>query len=691
MKKLLSVFFALLLACAFTAGAGSAEDSGTPEEPERVTSGVFVYIVRNDGTAEIVDRSGIIESLVIPEELDGHRVTRIGDMAFRQSRDLTSVTIPDSVTEIGDNPFYLCGSLAEIVISPDHPTLETVDGVLFSKPDRRLVFYPIAKENDQYTVPDGTQVIGKAAFSTCDALHSVTIPGSVTVIGDLAFNACRYLSYIGIPYGPTVIGSEAFSLCFSLKGIVIPGSVTAIGKGAFRACTHLTSVTIPDSVAEFGDNPFSNCTALREITVSPLNPYLRSVNGVLFSKPDMRLLSYLCGRPETEYTVPDGTTGIANDAFAFNPSLTAVTIPGSVTEIGDRAFQCCDALVNITIPDSVTAIGDNAFDGCASLKEIRVPGSVESIGQLAFCGCTSLQNAVISEGVKSIGYYAFGNCDSLTSIALPESLTDIGDYAFSSGSALTVSVIAGSPAEAYCIAGNYRYVQEEKQPADPHAFPEAVSGPAVCGDYEYMLLSDGTAEICAYNGWETELVIPGELDGIRVTGIGEEVFRNRNGLTKVTIPESVVHIGQGAFRDCHYLAEIDILGNITGVEDYTFHGCRGLRSMKLPETVQFIGNDAFSDCGYMWRINIPGNVKTIGDFAFYYCFSLAYIEVPDGVTDIGQQAFSLCDELKNVTIPASVTNMGMGVFYQSPVKVTVIPGSYAEDYCKTNHTRYVNP
>ena len=153
-------------------------------------------------------------------------VASIGDSAFSGCKSLTSVTIPDSVTAIGVNPFKTCHNLTDIVVSPDHPALAVIDGVLFSMADKRLVCYPYAFTAPSYSVPQGVESIGDGAFSGCYELTSVTIPGSVTSIGN-AFNGCVWL-----------------------KSVTIPDSVTSIGDLAFLGCECLTLTVGRDSYAK---------------------------------------------------------------------------------------------------------------------------------------------------------------------------------------------------------------------------------------------------------------------------------------------------------------------------------------------------------------------------------------------------------------------------------------------------------
>ena len=356
MKKIAVLSFVLLLTLACCTWVAAEETEKT-----EITSGDYTYIVLDDGTAKITRYFGKAEELAIPDELDGIKVTSIGDGAFSFCDSLTGITIPDSVTSIGANPFRYCVQLSEIIVSPDHPYLATIDGVLFSKPDKRLVCYPCSITADSYTIPDGIQIIGDGAFSACSFLTGITIPDSVTSIGNYAFSSCS-----------------------SLKSITIPDSVTIIGDSAFWGCTSLTSITIPNSVASIGENPFEVCFKLRDIIVSPDQPNLATIDGVLFSKPDKRLVCYPCAFTADSYTVPSGIQIIGGDAFYCCRYLTSIMIPDSVISIGNWTFYDCSSLTAITIPDSVTSIGENAFTINQDYKFILNPGLTATVSRNSY-------------------------------------------------------------------------------------------------------------------------------------------------------------------------------------------------------------------------------------------------------------------------------------------------------------------
>ncbi|MGI6725667.1 MAG: leucine-rich repeat domain-containing protein [Christensenellales bacterium] len=260
MKRVMIVTLALLLLAALY-------PTTTVHAEEALTSGDFEYHVLEDGTAEITWYKGSAESLEIPGKLNGLAVTSIGDRAFSERKNLKSITIPDSVTSIGDWAFYGCSSLKEITIPesvtcigemafygcenltnisipdsvtnlgynpfaycknlnrvtvhPDHPAFATIDGVLFNKADKRLIWYPMPREDTVYEIPQGIQSIGDGAFSWCENLTSISIPDSVTSIGDWAFSGCENLTSISIPDSVTSIGKMAFYWCSSLKKVIV--------------------------------------------------------------------------------------------------------------------------------------------------------------------------------------------------------------------------------------------------------------------------------------------------------------------------------------------------------------------------------------------------------------------------------------------------------------------------------------
>ena len=370
-----------------------------------------------------------LQSVTIPDS-----VTSIGGRAFGECSSLQSVTIPDSVTSIGDRAFSWCTSLQSVTI-PDSVT--SIDESAFSWcTSLQSVIIPdsVTSIGDRafwgctslqsVIIPDSVTSIGNKAFSDCKSLQSVTIPDSVTSISDSAFSGCSSLQSVTIPDSVTSIGRRAFSKCSSLQSVTIPDSVTSIGRWAFLKCSSLQSVTIPDSVTSIGAGAFSGCSSLHSFTIPDS---VTSINGNPFFSCPARIINY-----SKHFVIVENNlyTSDKRKLISYLSKENHFIIPDSVTSIGAMAFFACSSLQSVAIPGSVTSIGNVAFWGCSSLQSVTIPDSVTSIGNEAFSHCSSLQSVIIPDSVTSIGNKAFSDCKSLQSVTIPDSVTSIGDGAF---------------------------------------------------------------------------------------------------------------------------------------------------------------------------------------------------------------------------------------------------------------------
>ena len=184
------------------------------------------------------------------------------------------------------------------------------------------------------------------------------------------------------------------------------------------------------------------------------------------------------------------------------------------------------------------------------------------------------------------------------------------------------------------------------------------------GDYIYIILDDGTAEIKKYyNDDATEFTVPSEVNGYKVTSIGDFAFAYRDNLKKITISDGITNIGEWAFDDCYSLQSIVIPDSVAAVGECAFMNCVSLPSVKLPSGVTSIEDNTFYNCTSLKSVEITGKVTKIGDYAFNNCNSLESINLPEGLTYIGILAFADCTSLKSISVPESVTDiefMAMG-------------------------------
>ena len=216
------------------------------------------------------------------------------------------------------------------------------------------------------------------------------------------------------------------------------------------------------------------------------------------------------------------------------------------------------------------------------------------------------------------------------------------------------------------------------------------------GDLWYKILDNGTIEISSYSDKGGKVVIPSMIKGRKVTSIGDRAFNSsqrydeEEKITSITIPNTVVSIGEEAFLYCDRLKNITIPENVKSVGDGAFKGCKSLESVTIPNGVTCIDFNTFYNCSSLENITIPGSVTSIGHSAFSGCSNLKSIAIPESVTEIFYSAFSNCSSLTDINIPNNVTIIDSHTFYKCtslknikiPEKVTDIDFSAFEG-CKS--------
>ena len=423
-KRLISLLVAVCMMITMlplSAVTAFAADTSSSTVYEATVDGYkYAYTVNADGNATITDFLGPVAStstgsydITIPEKLDDHPVTGLGESSFSGTyspdhpknytllsfcNQIQSVTIPESVTSIGKSAFEDCSNLDSL----------TIKGVATS--------------------------IGAYAFGSCTSLTSLSLVGSFQTIGDYAFVSCGMTS-LTIDATITSIEKYAFS-SRSLTSLSLTGNVQKIGDYAFYSCSSLKTVTLPKSLTSIGAYAFDSCTSLDSIeipgTVTEIGDFAFHLSGLTSVKIDEGVQStgvhmfYDCDNLAT-VNLPESLTTIAKGSFAFCSDLNHVKIPARVTCIGDGAFSHCTSLSEITLQDEVKTIGADAFLSCQELTSITLPDSVTDIGKEAFGHCSKLESITIPKNVTTIKSDTFDFCFNLKSITLPAGLTSFQD------------------------------------------------------------------------------------------------------------------------------------------------------------------------------------------------------------------------------------------------------------------------
>ena len=527
------------------------------------------YQLNNDQTASLVGYTGSFENLVIPEKIsyEGYtfNVASIGDSAFKDCSSLTSVVIPNSITEIGKDAFYNCTNLAKVDYNGTvsqwksisgynnvSKIIKCTDGVIGN---RNIVII----DNLKYQLNnDNTAYI----FSYVNKTKTFEIPESVT--------------YEGYSFNVTSISSQAFYGCASLTSITIPNSVTSIGDSAFYNCSDLKFVIYNGKKTRWNAISISNSN----------NSYLtgaiiKCTDGIIGNGNTVTIdnLKYQLNNDQTASLV-GYTASLENLMIPEKISYEGYTF--NVTSIGDKAFYKCTSLTSVTIPKSITTIGSLVF-GFAGLQSVNYNGTKAEWKSITGSGNINLvikctdgiyansnnalvdgikytleddytamvsayygdsQNIIIPESIEYVGCTfkvmyiapsAFKDCTSLTSVTIPNSVESIGDNAFQNCTSLTSITI---PDSVISIAS---YVFNGCSKLKKIEIPDSVT-------YIGSKAFDGTAFYNTVKNWENGVLY-----------CGNHLISAKSDVTKITVKASTVSIAVGALDNCKSLDKINVL------------------------------------------------------------------------------------------------------------------------------------
>ena len=559
----------------------------------------YKVLSNTEKTCEVVQGSNqsLIGDLIIPNNVNGFRVTSIGNSAFSGCSGLTSVIIPAGVTSIGNSAFYGCSRLMSV------------------------------------TIPASVTSIGNSAFSQCSELTSITIPANVTSIGEDAFYCSNLETVTSLIENPFDCYYSFLSDIFST--LYVPAGTKALyrEKQGWNNFIVIQEIGVEQSYAD-GDVFY----AVTEEGVKMVLKVL-SADEKTCQVGEGNYRTAISYSTEGDLTIPssvNGFTVVGIGSYAFNYSyyLTSVTIPASVTSIGNSAFSGCSGLTSVIIPASVTSIGNNAFYACNSLTSITIPASVTSIGNDAFYSCNDLDSIILKVEIPfEVGTIVSSSDNSYVKVIVPTGTKN--QYRSTNG------------------WSNFRYILEEGEEieyADGDVF-RATTEDGIKVTYKILSVEDKTCQVGDGNGNRAintwiggEFVVPNNVNGFTVVAISANAFSNV-GMTSLTIPASISNIEERAINGCYNLQTLTVE---SGNKVYDSRGdCNAI--------IETATNTLLVGC---MNTVIPGDVTSIGGYAFYDVYELESITIPNGVTSIGISAFQYCSNMTSVTIPASVTTIG---------------------------------
>ncbi len=433
MKKALSILLVMLITLsvapvgAFTVNAADID--------------YLTYKIENGEATITACSTEAAGEITIPDEIDGAKVTRIGNSAFRECSLLQKVNIPETVTTIGMQAFNGC-TFEEITL-PDSVT-KISDGLFMycsslkkvNLPENLLsigyqVFYDCINLTE-IDIPETVTSIGMQTFYGCESLVSVKIPDGVTVLSNRLFGDCTSLETVSLPQNLTSIGNYAFADCSQLSEINIPQTVTSIGGSAFSDCDALLNVNVPDGVTQISDYLFYNCSSLQSVV---LPETITSVGAYAFFNSTLDDVFYYGSEEQwSNITVSSNNgplksatihfnylpnTGSCGDGVTWNyyedTKTLAVIGEGAMYDYASSEdcewYLLKDEIELVIVSEKVSSVGTNAFNGYPKLKEVCLDTDVTAVGEKAFANCSKLSLVSSTASDLSFDTNAFEGCN----------------------------------------------------------------------------------------------------------------------------------------------------------------------------------------------------------------------------------------------------------------------------------------
>ncbi len=422
----------------------------------------------NHGQASYHDRIGAFDKVVIEEG-----VTRIGARAFKDYDRIQSVTLPESLTEIGAYAFYNtgitgvrlpqnlttidafafshCPKLTAFQLAPENKTF-TADGARLSLRDPDLILFAPVLD-----VPDCAGMCGTSAWYRCDGKTlQIEGTGAVTQAPWMAYVTpwqANEIQKIEIGAGITEIGDEVFSRHYKCKEVhFAPDSrLQKIGKQSFAENHALTQLMLPDTITQIGSGAFLRCQALetvnqpKALTACAEDAFLgtKFAGFSVSAAPDSSNTDWMFASNVTSFQLPAGNTDyIVKDGVLFSKDGKTLVrypvgrtehrylVPDGTVRLAERAFEGAGELYWVDLPKGLTQIDAHAFRNCGKLSAIYLPDTVQTVGEGACKGCISLTLMRLSHNLRQLPTELCADCDRLTSVVIPEGVESVAPHTF---------------------------------------------------------------------------------------------------------------------------------------------------------------------------------------------------------------------------------------------------------------------
>lgn len=608
--------------------------------------------------AEAFADSAALQSVTLPDSL-----RELGDYAFRGSG-LTEIFLPASVQTLGANPFAACHSLTAIAVDGANPNFTSREGILYDASGENLLAFPAGSAFTALWVPETVKTVGVGAVYGAHELQMVDLPASVQTVSEYAFYDCRNVNQYQVNEGLTFIGSYAFAENTYLWDFYVPASVSQISRFAFAGNRNMYTVNIAEGSAmtRLGYGAFAH-------------------SGIM------------------SFRVPASVTTMAQGVFEGCSNLYDVTFAENslLTSIAAYTFDGCGNLNSIVFaPGSLlTSIAAHGLDGLRNLRTLEFgDAKLTQIGNYALRFCENLTDVTLPETLKSIGRFAFYGCEKLEGVNLPAGVEHLGSFAF-----------YDTGATLYFASNELPEVLDENWDEGLDAYFAGVSEVLQEGDWEYAVLTGGDISLIQYLGSAQEVDLTALNLGGDIVSLGGYAFYESgvtrvvlpdtlteiqshafagSALTEVKIPASVTFVGRNAFADTPIASVTFAPGShLATIEQEAFANTKKLTSVTLPKSLTKLGARAFFGSGLNSLSFETGIALTEIPKQAFSGSALTAVTIPDCVTTIAGSAFRDCVKLQSVTLGAGEgLYIADYVFYNTALSNVNIPTnvSYIGEY-----------
>ena len=702
----------------------------------------------------------------------GSATKSIGDYAFNGCYKLNEINLGAALQSIGDYAFQSVGS-------------SIIEGISFTLPETLTSIGRYAFDRSgisSLTIPNSVTEIGANAFSSSKKLKSISIGSGCKTLSANCLSDCSSLSSISLAEGLTAIGDAVFANCTAIESISIPGTVTQVGRtiesGAsylpFYGCNALKTVRLEDgekpislgvsyssSSSNSGSGLFSYCP-LEEVYIGRNITYKNYGSSYTFAQYPQRYgYSAFYNQPKlAKVTVSASVTKIPDYLFYKNGSITLMGLP-KVQEIGASAFESCSKLTTLNLGSDLATVGKAAFGNCSNVTKLTFPDAITAIGDEAFYNCSSVTEVTVGKSLKSIGAWAFYGCKSFTALILPDTFTTMGTSAFEGCTKLTVAKLGLSltsvPDKAFkdCTSLSEMMVPATAKSIGNQAFYNDASLATItmneglktigsevfwnnagimqfsipgtvtsigsnsfygCTRVAYLTFRDGEGTLSINNRGcrsskidaltSTDTYRDRKYDyfydcPIRFLTIGRDITYSSSASESLWNPETkrTETRASAPFVNKADLRSVKIGNKVTFLYNHLLNGCVNVKTLAFPESLKEVYSYAFANCTGLTALEFP-SLQKAHDHSFYKCTELTQIDFPDNLIllddyacaedsklkevifreesgnnldfKIGNYTFSDCSVLPALTFPAKTSSIGDYCFYNTPLITEVI-------------------